>query len=240
MNKFNFAIIDDDKNTRELIYEKLNNILKSASFELFSSAIEYLNAIRVKNYDLIFLDIEMPGINGIECAKYINQNKIDTKVVFVSNREDLVFESLQTVPFGFVRKKEFDKDIDKIITRFLEVEKKEAENNILIQTNGTKITLKLKDIAYIESSKKSQIVHLYNANEYITYSTYTEFLQKLESKGFIECCKGILINYKYIKAIEKDNIILKINISLPMSRRKANEVKNKYLELMQDRLMIIY
>lgn len=241
----NLAIVDDDDATRGLIAKKLSELFHSQSVQLnlssFASAKDYYNSLKNHSYNLTFLDIEMPAMDGISLAsKLLEEGRKDT-IIYVSNREDRVFDSLETHPFGFVRKSHFQSDIDKVIANYIQNLKEDNQNYFVLNSGKDQITLALEDIVYIESIKKKQLFHKKDQKEpLVTNMTMQAIMDELKDKGFIECHKGVLVNYRYIQAIMEDYLLLKDGSSLPLSRRKTAEVKEKYLSLMQDRFVQIY
>lgn len=245
ITSLSIAIVDDNTETRKLMTEHLKQIFKSSSISIltfsYDSASSYLASLIDHTYNLTFLDIEMPNMDGIELAKQLNTLQIDTTVIYVSNREDRVFESLETHPFGFVRKSHFKTDIEKVINHYLENLKKENTSFFILHNSKNQITTKFEDIIYVETINRKLCFHLNDMdNMVITTMTLQSIEEDFTKKGFLCCYKGILVNYRYIKVINEDTIILKNGTNLPLSRRKVNEVKSKYLELMQDVLVDIY
>ncbi len=245
ITSLNLAIVDDNFETRRLMMERLKKIFYSisihVSFFSFDSAALYLSSLENHHYNLTFLDIEMPSMDGIQLAKELQQRKIETKIIYVSNREDRVFDSLATNPFGFVRKSHFNDDIEKVIHHFIQEMKKESSSFYLLQNGKEQLTIPFEDIIYIETIKRKLCFHLNDIKTPIMTSlTFQSIEECFEKKGFLCCYKGILINYRYIKVIDESIIILQNNEQLPLSRRKVNEVKERYLGLMQDRLVDIY
>lgn len=245
ITSLNIAIVDDNSATRGLMMEHLKEYFKKSTISVFintcDSASSYLDSLSNHSYNLTFLDIEMPIVDGIQLAKEINAREIDTTVIYVSNREDRVFESLETHPFGFVRKSHFKLDIEKVIQHYLETLKKDNSSFLILQNGRNQITVKFEDIIYIETVKRKLCFYLNDMKEQIvTNSTLQSIEEDFSKKGFLCCYKGILVNYRYIKVINEDTIILKDGTKLPLSRRKVNEVKSTYLELMQDMLVDIY
>lgn len=245
ITSLNLAIVDDNSNTRKLMIEKLKDIFCSisiiVSFFSFEAASSYLSSLSNHHYNLTFLDIEMPDMDGIQLAKELQHREIETKVIYVSNREDRVFDSLATNPFGFVRKSHFIDDIEKVIRHFVDEMKKDSSSFFLLQNGKEQLTINFEDIVYIETIKRKLCFHLNDSEKPIMTSlTFQSIEESFEKKGFLCCYKGILVNYRYIKVINDSTIILRKNEQLPLSRRKLNDVKARYLELMQDRLIDIY
>ncbi len=187
-------------------------------------------------FDILFCDIEMPKMDGITLASIYKEKHPCSEIIFISNREDRVFDSLTVHPFGFVRKKNFLNDIQNVIAGY--VEKKlntKPEEYISVRQGTNVIKLIIEDIVYIETNKRNQYIHLINQKEPVeTTLTMKALCDALEDKGFIYCHKSFLVNYRYIKEIRTDTILLTEGTSVYLARRKATEVKEKYMELIKN------
>ncbi len=239
------AIVDDNAETRKIINRRLVQIFNAISIAVsiftYDSASGYLSSLADHNYNLTFLDIEMPEIDGIELAGRLNDEDIKTHVIYVSNREDRVFDSLETNPLGFVRKSHFDQDIEKVIRHYIECLKKESESFFLLQNGKEQMTVKFDEIVFIETVKRKLCFHIDHMEKaFVTSMTLQSIEKEFLDNGFISSYKGILVNYRFIKVIRDDVIILKDETVIPLSRRKTNEAKSRYMELMQDKLISIY
>lgn len=243
---FSLAIVDDDAKDRKMVFEKLADVFKTRQrtvrISSFPNAESYLIALNAGDtFDLTFLDIEMPGMDGITMAKEMRTAGRKNRIVYVSNREDLVFDSLETKPFGFVRKSHFERDSDKVIDSFLETIKEEGKSVFLLVSEGRQINLSLGEIIYVESKGKKQYFHVLHQKESLpTSRTMKDIKGELEDKGFLECYKGILVNFLAIKVIGEDSIQLKNGSILPLARRKANDFRKEYMYLMQDRIQNVF
>ena len=115
------AVCDDEKDIVTIVSNSVETILNSHRIrndvKRFTNPKELLNTLETTTYDLVFIDIDMPEIDGITLSKTIFNKSPKTGIIFVSNREDKVFESLEVRPLGFVRKNNFLSDINKIINQ---------------------------------------------------------------------------------------------------------------------------
>ena len=105
------AIVEDEEiflnSTKFLLAETFAAKNASVAFDFFLSGDEFLPMIEQHfHYDCIFLDIEMPGIDGLSLCRRIREVSPDALVVFISNKESLVFQTFEVQPFRFIRKSE--------------------------------------------------------------------------------------------------------------------------------------
>lgn len=243
--KITFALVDDDKDSIDIIAAALLEAFKKhnivPSYKKYFSAASFLADYKDNPVDVLFCDIEMPQMDGIELCKKIPQENAPT-IIFISNREDKVFDSLSVHPFGFIRKKNFLKDISDVIDNFLETLKKKNKASIVLKTlNEKNVVIEIEKIMYVESSRRHQYIHLNGVKEpLVTTASLQTLFDELRDYGFIQTHKAVIVNYIYIYAILVDTVKLKNGEEVYLSRRKAKEVKTKHLELLQSTTKILF
>lgn len=219
------AIVDDDLIFAQSFKKMLKDEFKAPIqlLDIFLSA-ENFSASDNK-YDLVFLDIDMPGMSGLEFAK---ENKHNTlSIVFVTNRDDLVFEAYNTTnTLGFVRKSDLEEDLLLVFDRL----KRESQSNMHLNVkSGTSLRkIKYSEILYVE--KVSHNVILHTLTDYVTMrKTITEVESLLTNRGFVRTHIGFLVNMTHIKLIDANSVKLSNGESVPISRQNAKLVKDKFM-----------
>lgn len=219
------AVCDDDSYFIKKFYNLIISVFNgnSKAIDCYTNPQELVNSNT--KYDIIFLDIEMPEINGIELA--CNYRRNDTIVVFVTNRESLVFDAYNTTDsFGFIRKSNLKEDFARIIKRL----NKESFTlaNISVKSGTKVIKIKCSDIIYIEKYINNVIIHT-QRGVYSERNTLTELEKTLSKFGFVRCHIGYLVNSDYIHLIDNTEIMLINSEKIPLSRRNIKMVKSMFL-----------
>lgn len=159
-------IIDDDI---QFIDSLKNNLTGEFDHVLINGSTSFDDEY---DYDIYFLDIDMPN-NGLEIARKIKQFNDDIIVIFVSFREDLIFEALQTFPYYFLRKKYLKEELPIVINK---IKKMLVNNQIDIYYKGKEISLDASKILYIE---KKRAIYTYSyRKKYLYCKTFYEVLWK--------------------------------------------------------------
>lgn len=182
------------------------------------------------SYDIIFLDIDMPREDGITFAKTLRKQNNDVPIVFVTAREDRMFDTFSVRPFGFVRKSKFIEDLNEAVRLFLEANPELTAEMMLFTTQSGDFQVNVKQIIFVESSLHTQCIHLNGQPAIEVRSSMNRIETMLSDKGFIRIHKGYIVNYRYIKHIENNDIHLTTGESLPLSRDKKKQVKSLWLE----------
>lgn len=117
-------------------------------------------------FQIVLLDIEMPGMDGIAVGKRIREQEHDIQIVYVSEAESRVFESFLVQPLGFVRKTNFLNDIAAVVELYVKsCSQDERGDYIEFQTRSGLLTLKSRQIRYIEGSRNYQLLYLEGQKE---------------------------------------------------------------------------
>lgn len=244
-NTISIAMLDDDSGALRIISASVSSLMGEMKIPFEIDTYDEPSALLSSNkdYDLFFCDIEMPDRDGIDVSFEFKKKHKDMEIVFVSNREDKVFDSLKVHPFGFIRKKNFMDDIRFLLRSYFEkMKERKKEPDIIFSFQTSYRKIKLKDIIYIESQRKNQLVHIKDENPPLEVtSTMKELEEKLTPYGFLMTHKAFLVNYRYITDIDNDYMIhLSNGEKVYLAKRKAVEIKERYLELMQKDVELIF
>ncbi|BCJ92455.1 DNA-binding response regulator [Anaerocolumna cellulosilytica] len=223
------AICDDEEIfLEELLYQMSVELRKTdTKFHVttYMNGVELLSDNEKEIFDLVVLDIEMPHLNGIEVAEQIRQRNPYVCIIFITNREDLVFQSLRYRPFRFIRKSKVYEELPEAIDGI--IQKLNSENQYYtLSFNNSPIQLRISDIMYIESIKHD-IYFNCQEQKYRVKSNLSKLEKEFGIHGFIRVHSGFLVNYRYIYSIDKTKVILNNKEMVPLSRHRLETVKQK-------------
>lgn len=224
------AICDDERIFTDIFREKLEMTAEKCGIECTVSA--FLNGAEMismlNRFDAVFLDVDMPGLSGEETAEYIIGSEKTLPIIFVTNHDDFVFSSFRYRPFGFLRKRYIDNELEDIIKR-LDKYMAEIERCYTFNSHNKLISVRLNDINYIEVYGHETLVHTENA--VLTTSKALSAIEKeLSEYGFIRTHKSYIVNTRYIFSVERNSIILSNGENLPVSRTKLTDVKQMMIK----------
>ena len=222
----NIAICDDDAIIAEDIKNKLSAYRNNYQIDTYESGIKLLK--KQAEYDLIFLDIEMPEMSGMEVASELRKTDFKGHLVFLTNHTEFMPEAFKVKAFRFLIKPINDDALKETIVEF----EKEILNNkklVINSTDGIKF-LYLNDIICFETIKCH--TYLYTKNGDIeTRKSLHEWMETLGTEHFIQVHKSFGIALQYIDTIESNFIIMKYTqMKVPVSRRKISTVKKAFFE----------
>ena len=175
------------------------------------------------NFDLIFLDIEMGEINGVEVGHYIRDELKDfiVKIVYISSKAGYDRQLFDVQPFNFLPKPLDRKKVVSVIKlaiKFLEIE----NNTFSFESDGQTYRMPVKDIIYFESyGRKMRLISFKDTYEF--YGTVNSVMDKLPKSRFFIPERSYIVNYENIARIKKNEIEMcnKTNITISKQRAKA-------------------
>lgn len=113
------AVVDDERTTLNIICNIIKeHTEKDSVIDAYESSVSFFKNIDKLVYDIVLLDIDMPEIGGFQLAETLKLIKPDITIIFVSNLEHLVFQSLEYKPFRFIRKSKLEEDISSAINSY--------------------------------------------------------------------------------------------------------------------------
>lgn len=239
MIRWNVAICDDEKAALGILSGALVNAFRDygvdAVVETFARPVELLKRMKTCTFDLLFLDIEMPGMNGLDLTDRLRKEGKLLDIIFISNREDLIFDALRYNPKGFIRKSRFLQDVDGVLKTYFTYRKEETNGRSLVVEDREQVLyIAINTLIYIESVGKKQLAYVVGEGQPVELRKQMQQLeQELLPQGFLRIHKGYLVNYRFIQRICDMDVILTTGARLPISRRRLTEIREQYMELMQ-------
>ena len=195
------ALLDDDKTALLISKGAIESFFQekniAISLDAFSSPVNFLAMAKEENYRLVFLDIDMPELNGLEVGEQIKAINPQTDIIYLSQREDLVFDTLKLHPFGFIRKSKIIQDFANVLELFVNtVLNTNSENKKITLSSKTEtIAADIDQIMYIEGNRNYQTFYLKDGSVFDARVLMGDLENKLKEHGFIRVHKGYLVNY---------------------------------------------
>lgn len=177
--------------------------------------------------DAIFLDIDMPDVNGFEIAQKINETG-NTFIIFVTSYDELVYSSIKFRPFRFIRKSRLDNELPEVLNALASaVVKRAAGRRFKLHTKTTDVFLNVDEIKYMETFGHWIRVYVSDAKCIECYGSLLDMEKQLSELDFVRIHKSYLVNCRYVYSIERGRVILTDKTELPLSRYKSDHVKSK-------------
>ena len=200
-------------------------------FDEYNSGEAFLKSYIKGVYDILFLDIYMMSLTGIDIARQISFSDENCHIIFFTSSEEHYPESYEVHAKGYVTKplKEstfaFCNAMDYVMKQL-----SLQYSGITVFLNGQEVFCKFKEILYFEVNNRKLYFHLFDKT-FETSGKYLDYSQELlKDTRFLECYRNLIINMDYIQKYDENNFLLKNNEKLPISRRKKQMVLNQYIK----------
>lgn len=230
------VIIDDEPLARSIVKEYLQKHPQVEIMQECNDGFEGLKAIQQHQPDLIFLDIQMPKINGFEMLELIEQ---PPAVVFATAFDEFAIKAFEAHAIDYLLKPFNQERFDKAINKFKEqkaistekatqdlletASQSPSQNNRIVVKNGSKIKIiPVHEVLYLEAADDYVKVHT-GEGYFLKNKTMNHFEQTLDGQQFVRSHRSYIVNVQQITRIdpyEKDNhvAILRSGIKVPVSR----------------------
>ena len=217
------AIIDDDLFFLNRLTECLAQYSKEKdcliNISSFSEALSFINSYTPK-YDVIFMDIAMPLINGIEAAKRLRKLDKDVCLVFITSMVQYAIKGYEVDAVGYMVKPieyfGFSLLMDKVVTRIAT----RTSDELLIKTENSFTRIFLNDLQYVEVLDHYLIYHTVHG-EYREFGELSKLEETLAGKNFFRCNNCYLVNLMHVMKMEENFITVgKDKVQISRRRRK--------------------
>lgn len=221
-----FAVCDDEREMVQCISDKLRTYYPDeCEIKTYFDGASLLSNYFRDYFDAIFLDIGLPGLNGLEIAEKIRESDLRVKIIFVSNQNDLAYKGYLYDAFRFVRKSNLEQELCEAATSLYDALFFQNEY-FIFKTDKGEIIRVAKDIIFFEAN--GHYMKMVCKDKAVnTFGTLRNFEERLRNIGFIRIHKSFLVNFKYIHSVDNDAVVLTNGERLPLSRKRANETKSK-------------
>lgn len=239
--KLYFAVCDDEPEALAQICEALQNTLqrleyrKSCVLRKFTNGTALYEATVKEHFHLIFLDIEMPNLDGFKLAEKLYLTASESHLIFVSCHEDFVFDIFDYTPLAFVRKSALKKDLYRAMYQYFRSISYLQLSIRLKDGYGDKEVL-IKDILYVECEGHHLIYVTVQGSKLETYGTLKAVEDELTRYDFLRVHKSYLVNQRYVESIGKREVMLVGGRCVDMGKDRKKEVRTAMLQYEKKRV----
>lgn len=227
------AICDDQAEYRHQAEAAIRECMRGTDIltDTYSDPGAFLRAFIKKPYDLVFLDIEMPDVNGIQLAKMLRSKSKDVPIVFLTSHIEFALEGYEVNALRYLTKPISIPKLQEVLTY---VSQKLSEQRVLwIKTDLTEEKLHMKDILYMEAQNQNILIYTSNGTYSVRYNL-SDYEQELKNDGFFRIHRGYLVSVRHVKRIGKHELTLVDNTTLPVSRSKEKALKEVLFQFIRE------
>ncbi len=222
------VIVDDEKMSRQVIKHCIEKTESLNLVKEFGNSVEAFEFLNSNETDLLFLDVEMPDMNGIELLQNLEKKPL---VILITSKEEFALDAYKNDVVDYLVKPivlpRFLKAVVKAQRLFHNVESVEEPSKefIFIRENQKLVKIYMKDIFWIESLGDYVVIHT-ETKKHTIYTTLTNILAKLPKDQFVRVHRSYIVRIDKISLIEGNSIIIKKNL-IPISKSYKNILVEK-------------
>lgn len=234
----NIAVCDDEKCMSEKIKKMAEDFFRRKNTDIsvaeYSSGEELLKSS--ERIDILFLDIGMRGMDGIETAGKLREHGYKGFLIFITVLKEMVFRSFEAEPFDYlvkpVQKEHFEKTMERLF-RSIQDRLSPEKVNLLVRKGCESNIISFRDIVCCEIIDRK--VYLYLASgEVISYYERIENLEKKLDGRFFRCHRSYLINLNHLKNYRNNIAYMADGKEIPVSRLRSKEFSDVILQYMKE------
>lgn len=223
------ALCDDENEQISLLRRLLADWAEDKPFALdikeYDSAESFLFGYEDDPCDLLLLDIEMKGLNGMELARRLRGRGDMLPIIFITGYDEYISEGYDVEALHYIMKPVDERRLFGVLDRY--ISRRSISEEMLVEADGQILHIPKDNITYIEAFGRKTELHMSDGTV-IKSSMNIGAFQKTGS--FLSCHRSYLVNLRYVKSIGKTQITLDSGSTIPLSRRLYNDVNQKFIE----------
>lgn len=231
------VICEDNELDRDLLREIINFILAGKNLEyninLYASGQELVSAYKTHQFDILFLDIVMDGINGIETGRLIRETDNKVEIVYCTSSREFAIVSYDIHALGYLLKPYEIPKIEAVIDYYTHIHPEKNHAFIEIKIKHKLFIISYNDIIYIESDNKVVCIYVTKQNVIRIYSKLDAIEKRLSDDRFLRCHKSYLVNMQYISGMVNCDFILPDGQIIPIRKDGRKLIIKKYEEYLK-------
>lgn len=210
------VLVDDEIVQHNLIKKMIENLSEVSEFLTYQSPKTFLfDWEELKDVDAVFLDVEMPEMNGLDLAKQLRQKDRDIPIVFMTAYSQFALESYEVNAFDYLLKPIDQEKVENLLKRLKSI-KPTLEPTLFVELDGLHKLIQNQIYALEAQGHQTKIIL---ENESLLVRESFSSLKNRLCSDFVMSHRSYLINLNHVKQVQSDTVILENNERIPLSRR---------------------
>ena len=230
------AVCDDSRELLEKVEKDLHEYESVRSTPVtvhtYTNAVDLLDGLKKTDYDILILDIIMPGFTGMQAAHEIRKFNEEIKIIFLTSSKEFAIESYSVGAYYYLLKPVLNEKLFSVLDKVVS-EITSKQESCVIYTHMGIVNIPFAKIECIEVYNKHLVFHLSDGSTKETRGALTDYENVfLERKEFLKIHRSYILNMDYIHSIEAGEIATYSGKKFPVSRLLAKDIKERYMNYM--------
>lgn len=228
------AICDDSSIDTEALVRTCEEtgVGEHNKYHTYTSGKALLNSIDDgKYYDIVFLDVDMPGFDGITTGKLLRQQNRDVIIIFVTSHPEFAIDAFECEAFHYLLKPCETSKLREVLSRAY-TRLGLINQYIMVKSKDQRVKLPISDIYYVESLNRHIIYHMKD-DDVSTGEKLCDVVKTLTNLGFCRVHQGFIVNLEKIRSFGRDSVTLVDGRQVMMSQRKKKDVSLEYAKYVE-------
>ena len=230
------AFCDDDLSVLNELHVLMDNYRVERNQEItytaFHSPLELIAQIeKGMRFDILFLDVLMPGVNGIETAQEIREYDSTMKIIFLTSSAEYAVQSYMVNAYFYQLKPIWAESFYRLMDSVIEECEKVQKRSLILKCKSGITQISLDRLLYCEVLGRTLVFHMQNGERLESAGSMDDLNGQLEKyNNFLRVHRSYLVNMEYIKNISSKAVLMANQDEIPVPHGKCSEIKNQYLE----------
>lgn len=229
------AICEDDTTQQNILTAALDSyrtpIGEHVQYDIYENGLDLLASIHAQNYDVLLMDILMPGFTGIDTAREIRESNEKIPIIFLTTSREFAVESYRVHAFDYLLKPVEPNILFEALDKVYAMAENTLDQSIILQTAKAVYVLSLSQIEFVEINNRTLSFHLIDGTVKSIAGRLSDYEDTLLSHSeFFKIHRSYIINMDYMKALNQKSFTTLTGKEVPISRNLLPATQKHYIE----------
>lgn len=229
------AICEDDTTQQNILTAALDSYRTPAGehvqYDVYHNGLDLLASINTHPYNVLLLDILMPGFTGMDTAREIRESNEKIPIIFLTTSQEFAVESYRVHAFDYLMKPMDQNALFETLDRAFAMTESTLEKSILVQTAKAVYVLSLSQIEFVEINNRTLSFHLIDGTVKSISGRLSDYEEALlKHPEFLKIHRSYIINMDLMKALNQKSFITLTGKEIPISRNLLPAIQKRYIE----------